>query len=76
MIDPIDELPPDDSGDLENEDQPSQQDIHSNGLDISPEDLKENTEPETDLLKLASDASEAAYTLKLDDIPKGSEKKK
>jgi len=36
MIDPDNELPPDDSEELDPEDQQSQQDIHSNGIDEAP----------------------------------------
>ena len=76
MIDPIDELPPDDSGDLENQDQPSQQDIHSNGLDVAPEDLEPDPASERDLLDQASRASESAYTLHLGgEAPKKEQKK-
>jgi hypothetical protein len=62
MINPNDELPPDDSDDSDTADQQSQQDVHSNGLDETPVD--ENT-TDTDLLKQSYDAAEAAYTLKL-----------
>lgn len=67
MIDPDDILPPDDSDASEADDQQSQKDIHSNGLDETP---PPEDSTDTDILKEAYDASEAAYTLKL-----GEEKK-
>jgi len=63
MIDPIDELPIDDADHSGNDDQPSQQDIHSNGFDDAYEDVVEDTTPETDQLQQASDASEPSFTL-------------
>jgi hypothetical protein len=62
MINPEDELLPDDSDDSDTADQQSQQDIHSNGLDETP--VNENT-TDTDILKQSYDAAESAYTLKL-----------
>jgi len=76
MIDPIDEVPLDDSDGSDKEDQLSQQDIHSNGLDIVPEDLEPDTASERDLLDQASRASESAYTLHLgSQAPKKEQKK-
>jgi hypothetical protein len=63
MIDPIDELPIDDADHSGNEDQPSQQDIHSNGFDDAYEDVVADKIPETDQLQQASDASEPSFTL-------------
>ena len=63
MIDPIEELPIDDADHSGNDDQPSQQDIHSNGFDDAYEDVVEDTTPETDQLQQASDASEPSFTL-------------
>jgi hypothetical protein len=64
MINPNDEILPDDSDSSEADDQQSQKDIHSIGLDETPVD--ENT-TDTDILKQSYDASESAYTLNLDD---------
>jgi len=75
MIDPRNEIPLDDSDDLDKEDQMSQQDIHSNGLDEERIPLPANDQPDTDLLRQAFDAAESAHTLGLDDTPKKKEKK-
>ena len=72
MITPDNELPPDDSEEFDAEDQQSQQDIHSNGLDEPP--LYEGS-ADTDLLKQSYDASESAYTLNLDNIKPPAKKK-
>ena len=72
MITPNNELPPDDSEEFDAEDQQSQQDIHSNGLDETP---KTENSTDTDILKQSYDASESAYTLNLgQDKPKASKK--
>jgi len=63
MINPEDEILPDDSDEFDAADQQSQQDIHSNGLDETPVD--ENT-TDTDILQQSYDASESAHTLNLD----------
>jgi len=63
MIDPIEELPIDDADHSGNEDQPSQQDIHSNGFDDAYEGVEDDDIPETDQLEQASDASEPSFTL-------------
>jgi hypothetical protein len=67
MIIPDNQIPLDDSENSDAEDQQSQQDIHSNGLDDAPEpgDTADFADP--DKLKRAYDASESAYTLNLDD---------
>jgi hypothetical protein len=67
MIIPDNQIPLDDSESQDSEDQPSQQDIHSNGLDDIPEpgDTVDYADP--DKLTRAYDASESAYTLNLDD---------
>ena len=65
MINPDDILPPDDSDESEMDDQQSQRDIHSNGLD--EDDLPLDDEPSADVLKQAYDASESAYTLDFED---------
>jgi hypothetical protein len=71
MINPNDEILPDDSDSSEADDQQSQKDIHSIGLNETPVD--ENT-TDTDILKQSYDASESAYTLNLgDDKPKKKE---
>jgi hypothetical protein len=65
MINPEDELQPDDFDNSETADQMSQQDIHSNGF----EDFvagKAESEANPDALKQAYDAAEAASTLNLD----------
>jgi hypothetical protein len=72
MINPNDELLPDDSEENDPEDQQSQQDIHATGIEETPAD--ENS-TDTDILKQAYDASESAYTLKLDGDKPASKKK-
>jgi hypothetical protein len=62
MITPDDEILPDDSDSSEADDQQSQKDIHSIGLDETP--VAENS-TDTDILKQSYDASESAYTLNL-----------
>jgi len=64
MITPDDELLPDYSDEFDTEDQQSQQDIHSNGLD---EKLVYEVPADADILKQSYDASEPAYTLRLDE---------
>ena len=71
MITPDDELLPDDSQ-PEDFEQPSQQDIHSNGFDENTDEPTGEID-ETDKLNQAYEASESAYTLNLDDEPKGDE---
>ena len=66
MITPENQLPPDDSENSETGDQQSQQDIHSNGLDERNEPSEEDDTPKIDMLKQASDAAEASYTLDVD----------
>ena len=67
MITPDNQIPIDDSQSDDAEDQQSQQDIHSNGLDDVPEpgDTVDFADP--DKLQQAYDASESAYTLDLDE---------
>jgi len=64
MITPDNQIPLDDS-ESQDDEQLSQQDIHSNGFDddIAPAD----DEADTDALKQAYDASEPSYTLDLDE---------
>jgi len=77
MIGPEDEIPLDDLEDSDKDDQMSQQDIHSTGIDASEEDLEKGKEADADLLKQSFDAAESAYTLKLDDdAPKTGDNKK
>jgi hypothetical protein len=64
MINPDDQIPLDDAESQEDE-QTSQQDIHSNGFD-DDELISENTEDESDALAQAYEASEPSYTLNLD----------
>ncbi|MDB5135096.1 MAG: hypothetical protein JWP37_1699 [Mucilaginibacter sp.] len=66
MINPEDQIPLDDSEDSDKDDQMSQQDIHSNGLDEERIPADENDQPNTDLLQQASDASEPSFTLNVD----------
>lgn len=66
MINPDDKLPVDDSDNSEAADQQSQQDIHSNGLNEEFDSSAEESAPPIDLLRQASDASEAAFTLDVD----------
>lgn len=65
MITPDDELLPDDS-ETEDDEQLSQQDIHSIGLDDDAL-ISENTQDESDALARAYEASESSYELNLDD---------
>jgi hypothetical protein len=73
MINPEDQIPLDDTEGSDKDDQMSQQDIHSNGLDEERIPPAENDQPEIDLLQQASDASEPSYTLNLGDEPKKKE---
>ncbi|MDB5157701.1 MAG: hypothetical protein JWR50_2408 [Mucilaginibacter sp.] len=66
MITPDDQLPLDDS-ETEDDEQLSQQDIHSNGFDEDAEYEAADEEADVDGLKQAYDASEPSYTLNLDD---------
>ena len=67
MIIPDNQIPLDDSLGSDADDQPSQQDIHSNGFDDVPEpgDTVDYANP--DKLEQAYDAAEPSYTLNLDD---------
>ena len=64
MINPDEKLPVDDSSNNEADDQQSQKDIHSNGLE---EKTVEENHTNKDLLNEAYRASESAYTLNIDD---------
>jgi hypothetical protein len=75
MIDPRNEIPLDDSDDLDKEDQMSQQDIHSNGLEEERIPPAPVNQPDTDLLSQAYNAAESAHTLGLDDVPPKKDKK-
>ena len=66
MINPEDIIPLDDAEDSDKEDQMSQQDIHSNGLEEERIPAAESDQPAVDLLQQASDASEPSFTLNLD----------
>lgn len=71
MINPDDQIPLDDTEDSDKEDQMSQQDVHSNGLDEERIPTAESDQPAIDLLQQASDASEPSYTLDVErDAPK------
>ena len=78
MINPDDKLPVDDFDNSEADDQQSQQDIHSNGLNEEFDSSAEESAPPIDLLRQASDASEAAFTLDVDRgiAPKAGDKNK
>lgn len=65
MINPDDDLLPDDS-ETEDDEQLSQQDIHSNGFD-DDELISENTQDESDALARAYEASESSYELNFDE---------
>jgi hypothetical protein len=75
MINPEDIIPLDDAEDSDKEDQMSQQDIHSNGLEEERIPPAPNDQPDTDLLSQSFDAAESAYTLGLDDAPPKKDKK-
>lgn len=64
MINPDEKLPVDDSSNNEADDQQSQKDIHSNGLE---EKIVEEKHTNKDLLNEAYRASESSYTLNIDD---------
>ena len=66
MITPENTIPLDDSENSEAEDQQSQKDIHSNGLDETDLTAGEEEQPDTEILKQAFDASEPSYTLDVD----------
>lgn len=68
MITPDNQVPLDDSENSDSEDQQSQQDIHSNGLDDTSEPDDTGNFADPDKLTQAYDASEPAYTLNLDNI--------
>ncbi len=67
MNTPDDILPPDDSEESEMDDQQSQRDIHSNGLDEDYEAAREDEPADASELEEAYDASEPSYTLHVDD---------
>lgn len=67
MINPDEKLPVDDSSSNEADDQQSQKDIHSNGLE---EKIVEEKHVNKDLLNEAYRASESAYTLDTEDKSK------
>lgn len=69
MITPEDNVPLDDTNEEEADDQQSQKDVHSNGFDDFAEPDEANGQRDADRLQQASDASEASYTLNLDDEP-------
>jgi hypothetical protein len=78
MITPDDKIPVDDAENADAEDQQSQQDIHSNGLDEQFDSSAEESAPAIDLLQQASDASESSFTLDVDRgyAPKAEDKAK
>lgn len=65
MISPDDKVPYDDSEELDPEDQQSQQDIHSNGLDeeVEPDYDTADGAADADRLQQASRAADASYLL-------------
>ena len=64
MIDPKDKTPLD-AQENDPEDQQSQQDVHSDGIEGTDEVVGE-TEPDVEGLQAADKASEAAFTLNVD----------
>lgn len=78
MISRDNKIPIDDSENSDAADQQSQQDVHSNGLDEQFDSSNEESAPAIDLLKQASDASEASFTLDVDKgyAPKAGDKAK
>ena len=77
MITP-DKIPVDDSENSDADAQQSQQDVHSNGVDEQFDANAPDSAPPIDLLRQASDASEASFTLDVDRgvAPKGGAKNK
>jgi hypothetical protein len=67
MMTPDAILPPDDSDESEMDDQQSQRDIHSNGLEDDFEAARADEEPDASELEQAYDASEPSYTLHIDE---------
>ena len=65
MITPDNQIPIDDQNDSEADDQQSQKDVHSNGLDDFSEDEIGDDNVDTDKLQRAYDAAESSYTLDL-----------
>lgn len=67
MITPDNQIPIDDQNENDADDQQSQKDVHSNGLDdFSEDEIVEDT-VDTDKLQRAYDAAESAYTLDIGD---------
>ncbi len=66
MITPENNIPHDDAEDADKDDQLSQQDIHSNGLDEENEPTPDDGSTDADRLQQASDASEPSFTLDID----------
>jgi hypothetical protein len=67
MITPDNKIPFDDAEDSDADDQRSQQDIHSNGLEEENEPVDDDGSTDADRLQQASDASEPSYTLDTDE---------
>ncbi len=67
MITPDNRIPLDDSDDQDARDQPSQQDIHSNGFDDEVSYEEEDNTADIEGLEQASDAADPSFTLGLDD---------
>ncbi|MEO8886283.1 MAG: hypothetical protein ABI367_09490 [Mucilaginibacter sp.] len=67
MITPDNQIPIDDQNDNDADDQLSQKDVHSNGLDDLPESGDTVDYADTDKLQRAYDAAESAYTLDIGD---------
>jgi hypothetical protein len=67
MITPDDIIPPDDSDESEMDDQQSQKDIHSNGLEEDYEAAREDEHPDASELKQAYDAAESSFTLHIEE---------
>jgi hypothetical protein len=67
MITPDNKIPLDDAENADKDDQRSQQDIHSNGLNEENEPVEDDGSTDADRLQQASDASEPSFTLDTDD---------
>lgn len=70
MITPENKIPIDDQQFSDADDQQSQKDIHSNGLEGTLKENEGEDEPNTTMLKQAYEAAEPAHTLNLDNKKK------
>ncbi len=67
MITPDNKIPLDDSENSQADDQMSQKDIHSNGLEEEDVPTHDDGSTDADRLRRASDAAEPSFTLNTDD---------